>query len=434
VRQLTVQAPRGSGAEIRDVLRSLNAVNVSQLDVGRGEERYDFVIAYVKNDAVGDVLVKLEPIAELEVVLFPDDVIPFEAPISGAVQSIRDLAPRSPVEIYLGGLQSIGRWAGFLAFATVGAAIVWIGFFTNAVYLILASMLIAPFAGPAMNFAMASAAGDGKLLGRSLVRYIAALANTALVTGGLSLLLGQHTVTTLMQGVSEVSEATALLPLMAGAVAALSLVQSEGANLIPGATTGVAVAASLAPPAGLAGITLAMGRWDILDNALFVLALQLIGINLSGALVFRIYGVTPGLVRLRQGKKRTFYLSLGLSLVMLITLLAWQFSGPLRLQRSSEETRAAQVVEEALSQIPFASLVDVETRFRGPDYGEGRPLLVIAYVRPDGKTNLAAEDIGTYVKNTISYALLDMEGAVVPLVDVRVVQEPGRIPATRRGR
>lgn len=432
MRQLTIRAPRGSGAEIQDVLRSVNAVNVSGVDVGGGEERYDLVIAYMKNDAVGDVLAELEPIPELEVVLFPDDVIPFKAPISGAVQNLQDLAPRSPLEIYLGGLQSIGRWPGFLAYAGIGAAVVWIGFFTNAVFPILASMLIAPFAGPAMSLALASAAGDRKLLGRSLVRYIAALVATALVTGGLSLLLRQDTVTPMMRGVSQVSEAAALLPLMAGAVAALSLVQSEGAHFIAAATTGVAVAASLAPPAGLVGITLAIGRWDMFGNALFLLALQLIGINLSGALVFRIYGVTPDRVRLRHGKKRTFYLSLGLSVVILVGLLVWQFSEPLRLQQSSQETRVEQLVEDELSDIPFAALVDVEARFSGPG-DEGRPLLVIAYVQPQGKADLTSEELGTYVKNTIAYALRDMEMTVVPLVDVRVLEESGSIPAAGPG-
>jgi len=428
VRQLTIQVEQGLGEDIRDLLQSHNAVNISQLQVGRGEERYDFVIAYIENNAVGEVLAELESFEDLEVVLFPDEVIPFEPPISEAVQELRDIAPRSPVEIYLNALQSIGRWPSFLGYAAIGAAIVWSGFFTNTVYLIIASMLISPFAGPAMNVALASAAGDRTLLGRSVLRYLAALAVTSLVTGGLSLLLSQNTVTGLMQGVSEVSAVAALLPLSAGAVAALTLVQSEGSNLISAAATGIAVAASLAPPAGLIGMSIAIGRWDILDNALFVLGLQLIGINLTGAAVFRLYGVTPDLVRLRQGKARTFYLSLAVSLIALIGLVAWQFSGPLRLQRSSEETRTAQVVEEAVADMGFAELVHVETRFRGHDSSEQRELLVITYVRPTEETTLTIEEIKSYARNQIEHALLDVEGTIVPLVEVNVVEAPARVP------
>lgn len=428
MRQLTIQVEQGMGKDVRDLLQSHNAVNISQLQVGRGEERYDFIIAYIENNAVGEVLAEFESFRDLEVVLFPDEVIPFTPPIREAVQDLRDIAPRSPVEIYLNALQSIGRWPSFLAYAAIGAAIVWSGFFTNTVYLIIASMLISPFAGPAMNVALASAAGDRTLLGRSVLRYLAALTMTSLMTGGLSLLLGQDTVTSLMQGVSEVSTVAALLPLMAGAVAALTLVQSEGANLISGAATGIAVAASLAPPAGLVGMSLAMGRWDMLDNALFVLTLQLIGINLTGALVFRLYGVTPDLVRLRQGKARTFYLSLAVSLIALIGLVTWQFSGPLRLQRSSEETRTAQVVEEAVAAMGFAELVHVETRFRGRDSSQQRELLVITYVRPMEETTLTIEEIKNYAGNRIGHALLDVEGTIVPLVEVNVVEAPARVP------
>lgn len=79
-----------------------------------------------------------------------------------------------------------------------------------------------------------------------------------------------------------------------------------------------------------------------------MLALQLVGINLAGAGVFRVYGVAPDLDRRRQGKKRRFHLSLRVSVIALISLLLWQFSGPIRLQRSSQETRMAQVVAELM--------------------------------------------------------------------------------------
>ncbi|MGH2416529.1 MAG: DUF389 domain-containing protein, partial [Microcystaceae cyanobacterium] len=44
--------------------------------------------------------------------------------------------------------------------------------------LLVAAMLIAPFAGPAMNTAIATAWGDRKLLWRSILRYFAALSVT----------------------------------------------------------------------------------------------------------------------------------------------------------------------------------------------------------------------------------------------------------------
>ena len=52
-------------------------------------------------------------------------------------------------------------------------------------------MLIAPFGGPAMNVAIASARGDLHLLKNSLARYFAALGVVVTVTGILSMLFQQ---------------------------------------------------------------------------------------------------------------------------------------------------------------------------------------------------------------------------------------------------
>ncbi len=42
-----------------------------------------------------------------------------------------------------------------------------------------------------------------------------------------------------------------------------NFVQSERSSLVSGAAVGMQVAASLAPPAGLVGMAIAIGRWDI---------------------------------------------------------------------------------------------------------------------------------------------------------------------------
>lgn len=147
-------------------------------------------------------------------------------------------------------------------------------------------MLIAPFAGPAMNVAIATSRGDAKLLKRTLLRYFVALAVTIVVAGVL-IILRQEVVTSTMSDTSKISAVAVLLPLVAGAAGAVNLVQSKRSSLVSGAAVGMLVAASLSPPAGLIGMASAMGRWDLAINGVFVLLLQLVGINLSASLVFR---------------------------------------------------------------------------------------------------------------------------------------------------
>ena len=64
------------------------------------------------------------------------------------------------------------------------------------------------------------------------------------------------------------------------AASAISCNQNRS-NLVSGAAVGILVAASLAPPAGLVGMAIAISRWDMVTSGLFVLLLQLVGINLN---------------------------------------------------------------------------------------------------------------------------------------------------------
>ncbi|MDV2994536.1 MAG: hypothetical protein N4J56_004190 [Chroococcidiopsis sp. SAG 2025] len=94
-----------------------------------------------------------------------------------------------------------------------------------------------------------------------------------------------------------------LLSLAAGAAGALNLVQSQRSSLVSGASVGMLVAASLAPPAGLVGMAVAIGRWDMATSGLFVLLLQLVGINLTAAILFRVFGLSVQGSRYRRGKQ-----------------------------------------------------------------------------------------------------------------------------------
>jgi uncharacterized hydrophobic protein (TIGR00271 family) len=326
------------------------------------------------------------------------------------------------VEVFLAGLQSVGSWTGFLSYAAVAGVVVWIGLFTETVYLLTAAMLIAPFAGPAMNAALATARGDAALFGRSLGRYFAALAVTILVTGALSLLLRQEVATGMMVSTTTISSVAALLPIVAGAAGALNLCQSERSSLVSGAATGMLVAASLAPPAGVVGMGAAVGEWDMVKGAAFLLLLQLVGINISGALVFRAFGLSPQGVRYARGRGSVGLAAWVGSVAALGGLLAWQFAASPELQRSTRSQRAAAEVRQAVDESGLARLVDADVRFTRPDIAGQDSLLVIAYVQATG--DAAPEAIRRVLPARIG-TRLSGSFAVTPLIEVTVL-EPGR--------
>ncbi|AUB44184.1 putative membrane protein (plasmid) [Nostoc flagelliforme CCNUN1] len=285
-------------------------------------------------------------------------------------------------------------------------------------------MLIAPFAGPAMNTAIATAWGDRKLLGRSILRYFSALAVTIATTWLLSLILRQEIPTSLMVESSQVSAVAVILPLAAGAAGALNLMQSERSSLVSGAATGMLVAASLAPPAGIVGMASAIGRWDMVISELFLLFLQLCGINFSASLLFRIFRLSAQGTRYGCGKKRVFFSALAITVIALALLLTWQFSHSPNLQRSSLAQRANAQVQKTVEQVGLAKLVESNVRFTRSNIEGQDTLLSVVYVQRQPGVTASSEEIRARLTQSIQTQLLKQDLNVTPLVDVKVLETP----------
>jgi uncharacterized hydrophobic protein (TIGR00341 family) len=424
MRQLMIQVPRGQGEAILQIAQSCDAVNVSKAEAQNIERAIDLIILHVSNRQVEDLLAQLEDLPEAHITLLPTGVIALRPPASEASQQVTNVKSRSPIEIFLSGLQSVGSWRSFLSYAAVAGIVVWIGLYTNTSYLLVAAMLIAPFAGPAMNSAIATARGDLQLLGRSILRYFAALTVTIAIAFLLSLVLQQKIATSLMLDNSQVSAVALLIPISAGAAGALNLVQSERSSLVSGAAAGMLVAASLAPPAGIVGMASAIGRWDMAIDGLFLLFLQLFGIHLSASSIFRLYGLTPQGSRYSRGEKRVFPTALGVTLLSLAALLAWQFSNPPRLERSSRAQRANAAVQEAVEQAGLAQLVESNVRFTRSDIANQNTLLAEVYVQRGAESAASSQEVRDRLTQAIQTRLLNQEFNVTPLVDVTVLEAP----------
>lgn len=423
MRQLIIQVPRGNGTAVIDIAKSHNGVNLARFE-GNADEAIDVVIVHVSNREVGKVLEELQDLPKVHITLIPTGVMALQPPTSEAPQQVVDVEERSPIEIFLSGLQSVGSWRGFLSYAALAGFVVWIGLYTNTAYLLVAAMLIAPFASPAMNTAIATASGDRQLLGRSILRYFAALSVTIATTWLLSLILRQEMPTTLMLESSQVSAVAVILPLAAGAAGALSLVQSQQSSLVSGAATGMLVAASLAPPAGIVGMASAIGRWDMVTSELFLLFLQLCGINFSAALLFRIYGLSPQGTRYQRGKKGVFFSALAITVTALAGLLTWQFSHSPNLQRSSLAQRANAEVQKTVKQVGLAKLVESNVRFTRSNIAGQDTLLCLVYVQRQPEMKESAEEIRDRLTQSIQTQLLKQDFNATPLVDVNVLETP----------
>lgn len=424
MRQLLIQVPRGQGDKVLDRAKAHQGMNLARFEASDTEGQLDFVIAYVPNRQVEGFLEALDTLPDLHVTLVPQGMMPLKPPPSEAPEQVKEVQLRSPLEIFLAGLQSIGSWRGFLGYAACAGVVVWIGLFTNTIYLLTAAMLIAPFAGPAMNTAIATARGDLYLLKRSIIRYGAGLSVTVVVAGVLSLIMQQEAPTTLMMASFKVSSVTILLPLIAGVAGALNLVQSERSSLVSGAAIGVLVAASLAPAAGLVGMAAALARWDMVVNSLFLLVLQLGGINLSGAIVFRLVGLSAQGARYNRGKRWLFPVVLGIVSIILALLLIGQLWQEPYLQRTTLEQRTATEIQQVVQESDLAQLVQSNVQFTPTKLQDKNTLLTVVYVQRNPEVTASTEAIQTQLTQAIQTHLLQQEFNATPLVQVNVLELP----------
>lgn len=381
MRQIIAIVPRGEGERALRIAQNYDGTNLARLEAAGPDQERDLVLIHVPNHQIDPLLEQLQQIDSLQATITPHGIMALKPPLSQTPEAVIEVSPRSPLEIFLSGLQSVGSWKGFLSYALAAGVIVWIGLFTNTVYLLTAAMLIAPFASPAMNLALGTARGDPTLIGRSLLRYFGSILASVAMAWLFSAMLDQKFATDLMTQISQVSSLAVLIPLIAGAVGALHLCQSERNSLVTAAGAGMLVAASLAPPAGVVGMALAMREWAMAKDGSFVLLLQLTGINLSGALVFSLYGLRPRGVRYTRGQGWLRWASLAATAASLTLLLVWQFWSQPALQRASRIHQIERVITQTIQQSRLADPVEVRARFTRSDTGGKNAVLILAYLQ-----------------------------------------------------
>lgn len=425
MRQLLIEVPRGEGAAVVEAARRRDATNLAVFQGDNGESPVDLLFVHLPNEKIEDLLRDLQSVEGLHVSLIPQGVLALRPPPGEAPEQAVDVGIRSPIEIFLAGLQSVGSWRAFLGYSVAAGATVWIGLFTNTIYLLVAAMLIAPFAGPAMNTAVATARGDSHLLRRTLARYFASLGVTIATAAALSWLFQLRSATPLMVETSQISIAAVLLPLVAGSAGALYLIQSERSSLVSGAAVGMLVAASLAPPAGLAGMAPVAGRWEMAGSGIFLLLLQLAGINLSGAVIFRLAGLTPVGARYDRGRNRVFLISLSVTALALAALLVVQRASSPALQRASVSQRAIDYIRDEVNRSGLARPVEVNSRFTRPDVEGEEMLLVELYVQRMESVEVPDREVRQELTRRIQRRLRNEGFAVTALVSVTVLDPPG---------
>lgn len=391
------------------------ATNAATFTAEDFDGRIDVAMVHVPTRELGELLNDLRDLPELRVAFSPESTFALRPPPEDVDQQAIEPGNRAPLEILLDSLSTISSIAGFVGYTLLASVLVWLGLITDTEYLLVASMLIAPFAGPAVIGALGTAHGDWRLLAHGITRFVGGVALMVAVTAVMSLLARQRVETMLMAEVARVPLVAVLLPLAAGAAAALHLVLSTRASLVTGAAVGTLVAAALAPSAGVMGMALALGLWAMAGEAAFELALQLGGLLLSGAVLFRLAGALgPGTARALPGRRGVMPVTAGLAALATSALVGVQVATP-GLQGERDVQRARELVQQVVEDTPRATYVDSEVRLTEHGPADRRTLLGEVYASGDADGDALAADI--------EGAIIDAPLAVRPLMNVSVLPE-----------
>lgn len=383
MRQLYVRVPRGHGDEVLRLAGDLGAVNTARMDAD-GDDDWDLVLVHLRNESVDHMLESLEDLPDFRATLIPTGVLPFHHPGVGEATPIPDLTPRSPVEVLLQRRLQESNPIVFVSYSLITGVIVWIGLYEEVFYLLTGAMLVAPFAGPAMNAGAATATGDVVLLGHSWRRYVVGVALTILTATALSFLAGMSTPTDLTMDVAYLSTFSLLLPIAAGVAGSLFVLNSEETTTVSGAAVSMLIAAAIAPPAGVAGIAFASGEWLLLAHAGFVLVGQVVGINLTSALVFRYYEMTPDRPAFTEGRHGVFAPIVAVTAVAFAALFVLQVASGSTLQEIDLRRSVIDGVHAALAGAEDVELVDVVVRPVAGDTIEDLRAVAVVRVLPAG--------------------------------------------------
>lgn len=201
-------------------------------------------------------------------------------------------------------------------FSTLVASI---GMLENNIAVLIGAMVIAPFLAPNLALTFASTMGNTTLAYRAARTLLFGSVIAFVCGAGAGQFWPIEDLPPELKLRSKVDYSSIILALAAGASAVLSLTKGISSILV-----GVMVAAALLPPLAAAGVFLGHGHYQDAGNAMVLLAVNIVCINLSGLLTFILRGVGPRTWYEKREAKKSVYIyaaSWGTALLFLIAAI-----------------------------------------------------------------------------------------------------------------
>ena len=204
----------------------------------------------------------------------------------------------------------------YLLLIFLSTIVVAIGLLKDNVAVVIGAMVIAPLLGPNLAMALGTALGDTELMWKSFKTGLAGMGLALALSIFIGILWPLNVESRELLARTYVGLDSAVLALASGAAAVLSLTSG-----IPSILVGVMVAVALLPPTATLGLMLGAGQTDLAYGAGFLLAVNIVAVNLSAKLGFLIQGITPRTWLEKQKAKQSMTSYIIIWVITLVTLL-----------------------------------------------------------------------------------------------------------------
>jgi uncharacterized hydrophobic protein (TIGR00271 family) len=406
--------------------RSPVRFRVDERDKGERER----IVAHLPNDRVGAFVEAVRGLTDDVVFrLFPQGTLSVRAPVAEVGEEVKDVSRLSTAELVLSSLQSIGSWRGMLVYSVLAGVVGGYGVIFDVSYLLVAAMLINPMGAPAMVAVIGASVGAARMFGRGALRFVASLAIQAASALALGLAYGLQISTPMMEQITSLSSWALVVALAAGAAGAQSLVLSDRDSLVSGTAAGFMVAAALAPPAAVLGLSLAVARTDYTGVMALLLSLQFVAIILGGWAALRLHGVRPAEPSVGRGSAAVRTATLVGVALGCAALVGLQLRLGPTFTKADLSREALEITRHAIDAVPAAYLVEADARFTRADLERlrGREALLVDVVVERAPIAEAAE-VETAVRRAIEAGIRARITGVTPFVRVDVLPPSAPLP------
>jgi uncharacterized hydrophobic protein (TIGR00341 family) len=204
----------------------------------------------------------------------------------------------------------------YLAMAALSTIVAAFGLIGDDDAVIIGAMVIAPLLGPNMAMALATTLGDWRLLRKAAVANLVGLLLSFVVAYVLGLIFGIDPEIPSVKSRTSINYATLGLALAAGSAGTFAFTRG-----LSNAVIGVMVAVALVPPLVAFGMLTGAGHYYAATKAGWLVAANVVCINLAGVGTFLAQGVMPNKWHDPAKATRATVIAVSFWVVMLIALV-----------------------------------------------------------------------------------------------------------------